>query len=298
MDYAFRVAALAAWSGVMLYFTWHGELRIFLAPIFQVIAAVGAHVLALFTIAYAIVARPRNRDAEFEAEHHHHHEQSISWLAAAVLIFPVSLAAMTTPSDYTEQVLRNRGVGNNNAALLARSRGKNSPQQSTLNIDSPYIEEGSEDQPATDNSLPGPNPWDPQAAAAEYINSLPSRDGHLELNTLDLLYGIDNPALRSQLAGRDVRLIGQYYQDPGSDPQQAQATDYLVRMVMVCCAADAQPASVQLVQPQMPGNVKSAGWIEVEGRVEYPPDAQDNGVVLLHPQSIESIKMPNQPFLY
>ncbi|WHT20920.1 TIGR03943 family protein [Crossiella sp. CA-258035] len=64
------------------------------------------------------------------------------------------------------------------------------------------------------------------------------------------------------LNGRDVRLTGFMYRDKG--------VNYLVRMVIGCCAADAQPMKVRLDGPRVPElkEIPADSWLELTGRVQ------------------------------
>jgi uncharacterized repeat protein (TIGR03943 family) len=75
------------------------------------------------------------------------------------------------------------------------------------------------------------------------------------------------------LAGRQIRLTGFAYTD-------RQGRQYLARMVLACCAADASPAKVALAG-RVPVDLKPDTWVEITGRYD-PTTTIDpiNGAVI------------------
>lgn len=71
------------------------------------------------------------------------------------------------------------------------------------------------------------------------------------------------PALREQLDGRIGRLRGQFI--PGRDGR----TFGLVRLKMVCCAADVIPLLILVVSEDGVPALPTMSWVEVEGQVQF-----------------------------
>jgi uncharacterized repeat protein (TIGR03943 family) len=71
----------------------------------------------------------------------------------------------------------------------------------------------------------------------------------------------------------------------------------LVRWIMWCCAADAQPASVQLSgNLDASGPLKNDGWYEVVGKAEFP-STLGQVVPRIDVQSIKPAQEPDEPYL-
>lgn len=89
-------------------------------------------------------------------------------------------------------------------------------------------------------------------------------------------------------AGRQVRTIGFFVGQPGQSPK-------LVRWMMWCCAADAQPVSVEL-SGNTTGNWKDTQWLEVIGTAQFPSTLGQ-----VRPQidvtSIKPVQEPDEPYL-
>jgi uncharacterized repeat protein (TIGR03943 family) len=71
----------------------------------------------------------------------------------------------------------------------------------------------------------------------------------------------------------------------------------LVRWIMWCCAADAQPASVQLTgNLDAGGPLKNDAWYEVVGKAEFP-STLGQIVPRIDVQSIKPTQEPDEPYL-
>jgi uncharacterized repeat protein (TIGR03943 family) len=90
----------------------------------------------------------------------------------------------------------------------------------------------------------------------------------------------------AKFAGRPVRVVGLWV--PGSPPR-------LARWIMWCCAADAQPASVQL-SGTIPGDFKADQWLEVVGKAAFP-STLGQAVPTIEVQSVTPTKEPDEPYL-
>ncbi len=115
--------------------------------------------------------------------------------------------------------------------------------------------------------------------------------GALEVNILDLLYLADDPETRRAYQGRKVKVTGQVAPAP-DDPGAFK----LVRMVMICCAADARPAGVKVATPNAP-SLKSMDWVDVEGALEF---VEEMGIARpeIHNATATKTDPPREQFLF
>lgn len=117
----------------------------------------------------------------------------------------------------------------------------------------------------------------------------PGPDGAIRLETVDLLMAADSPDTVAQLDGQRVRFLGQF------SPGDADGFK-VVRFLMFCCAADAQPVSVR-VEGTPPAAEKMA-WVQVVGRVRFVetvPGKHEPRVVV---EKAEAVPAPSSQFLY
>ena len=91
-------------------------------------------------------------------------------------------------------------------------------------------------------------------------------------------------------SGKTVEVIGQYL--PGSDKSEFK----IVRMFIVCCAADARPISVP-VKAQGPVSVADMSWVKVIGQPEFVANGDRTKVVLKAVQ-VQPTDPPAEAMLY
>jgi uncharacterized repeat protein (TIGR03943 family) len=129
-------------------------------------------------------------------------------------------------------------------------------------------------------SLSGSTQEDVKAALA----ADPNQPAPVEVT--DLITVSQSPAQMKSFVGRQVRSVG-LFSDLGGKPK-------LVRWIMWCCAADAQPASVQLSGTLPP--LKDDAWYEVVGTAEFP-STLGQVVPRIAVTSIKPAQEPDEPFL-
>jgi putative membrane protein len=116
------------------------------------------------------------------------------------------------------------------------------------------------------------------------VDADPNQPAPMEVT--DLITVSRSPDLVKKFEGRPVRVVGLFTQG---------SPNRLVRWIMWCCAADAQPASVAL-DGSLGGPWKNDQWIEVTGRATFPSTL---GQVTPHIEA-DSVKLtdePDEPFL-
>ena len=104
----------------------------------------------------------------------------------------------------------------------------------------------------------------------------------------DLITLSRSPEQIKSFEGRKVRTVGLFVAQAGSAPK-------LVRWIMWCCAADAQPASVEL-GGNFPGNWKDTQYLEVVGTAQFP-STLGHVVPRIEVESITPTQEPDEPYL-
>jgi hypothetical protein len=128
----------------------------------------------------------------------------------------------------------------------------------------------------------------PDESSAQYLPK--GADGNVALEVTDLLYGESEDSLRKMFSDKTIEVVGQYL--PGSDPKQFN----LVRMFIVCCAADARPLAVP-VEVSVPAGAPEMGWVKVIGKATYTKNG-DRVHVLFKADTVESTDPPAEAMLY
>jgi len=111
-----------------------------------------------------------------------------------------------------------------------------------------------------------------------------------ELNLLDLLMAArDDP---KQLENKTISTIGFVYKGETIAPNSFA----LLRFVITCCAADAQPIGV-LVESEETSQFESDQWVRVRGTVQLKEKAGEKMLVIIA-DTVNSISKPKDQYLY
>lgn len=108
------------------------------------------------------------------------------------------------------------------------------------------------------------------------------------MEVTDLITVSRSPEQIKTFTGRQVRTIGFFVAQPGQ-PQK------LVRWLMWCCAADAQPVSVEL-DGNTAGHWKDTQWLEIIGTAQFP-STLGHVIPQIDVTSIKPTSEPDEPYL-
>ena len=274
------LVALLAWGALMLYFYFSGRLADYLIPAYRPLVALSGFVMLGIAAVQAWGMRPgapntaglvlEDRGDELSSPRR---VRTVQVLSFAMLVLPVWAAAGVSKDQFNASAIRNRGIVSDATSLPGKSTLPTAASAS--NPPAPAVVEPPlpGDTPAAINS--GAND------ATQYIQRTP--DGHLLLEVTDLLFAADDDAMRPQLEGRTTEMIGQFM----PDKNDASGRRFqLVRMFMVCCAADARPVAVTVEKPAdttlraETDKLPELGWVRVTGKVEFPLENGRRGAVL------------------
>jgi len=119
-------------------------------------------------------------------------------------------------------------------------------------------------------------------------SSLESKEaGVLSAEVVDLLIAARKPSSMKALDGKTVELIGQCL-------PAGKKSFKLLRLLMICCAADAQPLAVRVESKE---TLPDMAWAKVVGRVSFA--TRDNRIVpLVTAEKVTRIKQPEEPYIY
>ena len=272
-------ATLATWSAVLLYFYFSHHINALLHPTFRLYTLVAGIVMLL--LAACFVFFPINVDAcaedDFAAKSFGRQDNG-RVLTFFILLAPICAAAAFSPNSYSSNMFLNR----QQLDVLPPM-----PPKSTT----PYVEpplptaDGSQQAAQTQSSQPPP----PEA------DEIPrSKEGNMIVQVVDLLYAARESDLRSSFKGQTVELIGQLMPDTTNNPNGNRFK--LVRMFIVCCAADARPVAVLVESATKPATAEMS-WIKVVGTAEFPVE---NGrpIAVVKASKVETVDPPAETMLY
>jgi uncharacterized repeat protein (TIGR03943 family) len=292
---------------VLLDFFFTGRLDRYLHPQFRPWTLVGGIIFCVAGIVYAAAKTTAQCCIEGECVHQNGGSPVRSLIAFFVLFVPLAAGVALSKDSYDQQAVLNRGFVNDVTSLpghSAPSASKTSgdpvipPQALGADEDESASEPLPQNTPsgqpnqdvATNGATDQANPAvpSPDEGSAQYLPR--AADGNVALEVTDLLYGESEDSLRKMFAGKTIEVIGQYL--PGSDPKQFK----LVRMFIVCCAADARPLAVPVEVPS-PTTAAEMGWVKVIGKATYTKNG-DRVHVLLNADKVESTDPPAEAMLY
>jgi uncharacterized repeat protein (TIGR03943 family) len=122
------------------------------------------------------------------------------------------------------------------------------------------------------------------AGAVDALDTNPDLPAPMQVT--DLITVSHTPALLKKFDGRAVHVVGLF--SSGSPPK-------LLRWIMWCCAADAQPASVKLVG-SLGGTWKDQQWLDVTGIARFP-STMGQPIPEIDVTAVKPTDEPDEPFL-
>lgn len=115
-------------------------------------------------------------------------------------------------------------------------------------------------------------------------------DAVIPLDFTELKQAAFLPGQRAYYEGKMGRLVGQFM--AGSTPN----TCSLIRVKMVCCAADATMLNVVVIAPEKLPDFKALDWIQVEGQIQFRKRRdRDEYVPVLQLAGLDKITPTKQP---
>ncbi len=286
---------LAIWGAVLAYFYFTGRIGSYLHPAFHPWTIASGVVLMLMAAGTLFLPREEHECCEHDDhgdDHDHHgggccghdhgHEEKpeacghdhggakVRIVPALILTVPLLVAATVSPSQFGTAVVTNRG----------------------------YVQDI--------NDLPGFQPYSEPALPTEDGSSVPAETkpssdylprnaaGQITAQTVDLLYAAEEPAMREDFEGKEVEMIGQYM--PAKE-KNAQGNRFnLVRMFVMCCAADARPVAVS-VETNKPMEPAEMSWVKVVGKATFPLEG-GRRIPVVVAQSVSPCDPPPESFIY
>ncbi len=290
---------------VLLDFFFTGRLDQYLHPQFRLWTLFGGIVFCIAGTVYAAAKTVAQCCIEEECIHPNANSLARSVIAFAVLFLPLAAGVALSKDSYDQHAVLNRGFVD-----VSSLPGRTAPAAAKMPNDQPIPPQalGADDDEKASQPLPQDTPaaqpnQDLAATGADQANpAVPSpdegsaqylpkaADGNVALEVTDLLYAESEDSLRKMFSDKTIEVLGQYL--PGTEPGQFK----LVRMFIVCCAADARPIAVA-VKASVPTNIAEMGWVKVTGKATYAKNG-DRVHVLLNADTIEPADPPAEAMLY
>jgi uncharacterized repeat protein (TIGR03943 family) len=280
---AYRLLApmtLLEWGVILVYFYGSGRLASFLHPDFRPLVLVTG-VLLILSAGCVLFTRENDwangHDCALTDCDHVRATLTVGGvLAFLVLLLPIALAAETSPDSYGITLMRNRGVvawekensASENGSTTPANASHPNPNQATIAVAA---------SPAASLSDTSRTPERVPKAEPEFIE------------VGDLLLAAQDPSAIERWNHRRVRLEGQLCTSSANGFE-------LVRMLILCCAADAQPLAVR-IETNGEKNFSEMEWTSVVGTVSFVKKGNTDAPVIAA-EKMTRIPAPSEPFVY
>jgi uncharacterized repeat protein (TIGR03943 family) len=294
-------------GAVLLDFFFTGRLDQYLHPQFRPWTLVAGVIFCTVGIVYAAAKTNAQCCIDGECVHQNANSPLRAVVAFFVLFVPLAAGVALSKDSYDQHAVLNRGFVQDITQLTSRS-GSPSPRAQNNQVIPPEALGADVDESASEalpQKTPGSQPVsDPTAnngtgqanpavplpddGSSQYLPK--AADGNVALEVTDLLYAESEDSLRRMFADKTIEVVGQYL--PGSDAKQFK----LVRMFIVCCAADARPLAVP-VEISGPMTATEMGWVKVIGKPIFTQKG-DRAHVVLQADTVESTEPPAEAMLY
>jgi uncharacterized repeat protein (TIGR03943 family) len=316
-----KALTLIGIGAVLVFFFTSGRLEQYLHPLFRPGVLVAGILFVAGGLIYAFAESSANCCVDDECLHQGAGTPLQGLLAFGFLIVPLVAGSMFSKDAFDKTAISNRGFVQDVTKLPRRKptvptapspipsqalggdidAAASAPVQTATSGPSLFAKASAETpNQANINQPAGPTyePPLPQAdqggtATADAPDYLPKGpDGNISLQVSDLLYGEAEESIRKAFTGKKVEILGQYL--PGKS-----ATEFkLVRMFIVCCAADARPIALPVsVSKEYHGN--DMGWVTVIGTPDYKVNAANgSATVTLRAEQILPSDPPEDAMLY
>jgi uncharacterized repeat protein (TIGR03943 family) len=297
-----RALTLAVWGGVFVYFWAIGRLPVYLVPGFRPLVPIAGFVLLAFAVLSFFTSHRDGENATAVLADRKSWGSTLLLIAQAFLLLaPIIASAVVAPTGFSATTVLNR-LGENwdelpsgNPYLSAGEVDGEMQGDFTLD-DAAAIDESLPlpgEEPEPDTAVDSEEAFDPEPYIAR------DEQGRIEADLTDLWTAAADPAFRRHFAGQPIRVLGQLLvpkrlRKSGVEPGKA-AVFKVARLMIFCCAADAQPVAVQVEASSVPSG-KDMDWVQIDGRLDFR--AQGGELVpLVRAESVAPAKAPEEIYL-
>ena len=264
---------LLAWSSILLYFFFSGRIAAFLHPNFRPLVLIAGTVMLLLAVVFIFASDAPDCCSEDGCAHPMGRFTIGRVLTFVILLLPIGTAASLSPDAFGVSTILNRGVISDAQGLKAAPKALAKPVELPL--------------PAKDGTQP-----QAETATNDYVPR--TKDGNIAVQVIDLLYAAQDTSLRQDFEGKTVELIGQLMPDTVNNPTGKRFK--VVRMFMVCCAADARPVAALIEVDRKPA-APEMSWVRVVGKPTFPVEG-GRTIAVMKADSVTVVDPPEETMLY
>ena len=299
----FNGLTLLGLGGVLIAFFINGRIDQYLHPQFRLWELIGGIAFCIAGAIYLVTKKSMDCCVDGQCIHSNPRNPIRALVALAVITVPLVAGTVFSKDSYDQQAILNRGFVQDVSGLPVRNVAKEA-SAAAKDPNQPVIPSSALGGDKDENSIEPPLPQKNGSGNTVTQNSggqdatddsseqyLPrAADGNVALEVSDLLYSETEQSLRKVFSGKTIEVIGQFL--PGSDKSEFR----IVRMFIVCCAADARPISIP-VKAEGPVSVADMSWVKVIGQPEFVANG-DRTKVLFKAARVEPTDPPADAMLY
>lgn len=255
---------LIVWGILLTYFYSSGRVTAYLSPTFQPwTLAAGIVLLILSLVVWFSPATLTSGDAPSLAK-----SLGGTIFTGVVLTIPLVLATIVSPSQFGASTVLNRGLVSDANSLPSYK---------------PPVEPALPTQDGSPGQDTAADPYMPRNA-----------DGQIRAQTIDLIYAAEEKSMRADFENKEVEMIGQFMPAKSNNAKGDRFS--LVRMYMVCCAADARPTAVT-IQMDPAVKLEEMSWVRVVGTATFPVEG-GRIIPLVVAKSVQACDPPEEAMIY
>ena len=297
----FNGITLLGLGGVLIAFFINGRIDQYLHPQFRLWELAGGIGFCIAGAIYLVTKKSMDCCVDGQCIHSNPRSPVRAVVALGVIAVPLIAGTVFSKDSYDQQAILNRGFVQDASGLPLRNVAKDVPPAKDPN--QPAIPSEALGGDKDENSMEPPSPQDGSGNTASQNGAGPdskddsseqylprAEDGNVALEVSDLLYSETEESLRKMFSGKTIEVIGQYL--PGADKSEFK----IVRMFIVCCAADARPISVP-VKTQGPVSIADMSWVKVIGQPEFVANG-DRAKVTIKAAQVQPTDPPAEAMLY
>jgi len=297
----FNGITLLGLGGVLITFFINGRIDQYLHPQFRLWELGGGIGFCIAGAIYLVTKKSVDCCIDGQCIHSNPRSPVRAMVAMGVIAVPLVAGTVFSKDSYDQQAILNRGFVQDASRLPVRNVAKEANAAKDAN--QPVIPSSALGGDKDENSIEPPLPQDGNGTPASQSPAgqdakddgseqyLPrAADGNIALEVSDLLYSESEESLRKMFTGKTIEVIGQLM--PGSQKNEFK----IVRMFIVCCAADARPIAVP-VQAQGPVSIEDMTWVKVIGQPEFVASG-DRTKVTIKAARVEPTDPPADAMLY
>lgn len=265
---ALEAGLLLFWCGVLVGFAASGRVANYLHPLFHGGVWGAGFFLGVLAVLRVIFFRGECSCGEAGFRGHTVRNAGGAVGAGVWLVVPVLVAVLVSPSEFGEGAVRNRGLFFSPDELPVVRDGLGFADRVTLGSAYP--------------GLPGMD-------ADSYLSR--TAEGRIRAEILDLILAARDEVLRPDFEGQAVEVVGQFL--PSRNEGEDGGRFYLVRVYILCCAADARPLAV-VVDGGGETGFAPMSWLKVSGVARFRKSQRGVAVPVIEIEAVEQVGAPER----